>query len=294
MAAFQHLYACDEAQTARTPKAMFTALDAVYFHGKHPFDVCPTSPAFDGLSITWKALNYCNPPFRALPDWADKAVAEAKKNHETILLMPARFNTKYFFRMLDTAHSIAIWCTPVTFLPFKDTFKLCVLTVQFGGVARSLSPHIPNMGARRIKADAWTFDKDTTLNKLWKRVSSTFAGVTRCDFKKVKKTGASYVALTSHFAESVGYVIEHCNTYPDAVVILETITMFQAPYFAPAFSLIQKVIFYEPNLSLQGLKCFASNQLVVLSKRAVVSPNTRAVPPVWLLRTNARAISDSL
>ena len=290
---FQQLYASDEAQSAQTPKAMFAALDQVYFRGKRYFDVCPVKPTFDGLAIKWHPLNYCNPPFRNLTAWAEKAATEAKSGHMTVLLMPARLNTKYFFNLLENARSIAIWFNPVTFLPFKSSFPLCIITVQFGGPCLQLAGK--TVTGRKVKADAWSFDGTTTVPKLAKRLNESFPNVTQTQFRTVKKVGWSFVNLTCNFAESIGYLIEHCNTYPDAVVVVGTITMFQANYFVPAYNLVQRIIFYSPGLSFDGLKTFASNQLVVLSKRPVTSQavGRRSLPHVWLLKSTPHALSDT-
>lgn len=52
------------------------------------FDPCPINPKFDGLSISWKKLNYVNPPFNKKVPWIDKAIQEQKKGNTTVMLLP--------------------------------------------------------------------------------------------------------------------------------------------------------------------------------------------------------------
>jgi hypothetical protein len=50
-----------ERQNWKTPKAFYQALDAEF---SFDFDPCPPNPDFDGLSIDWGSVNFCNPPIQ--------------------------------------------------------------------------------------------------------------------------------------------------------------------------------------------------------------------------------------
>lgn len=50
----------------------------------------------DGLTGTWFPFNWCNPPFPLCKDFIKKAAAEQKKGHTTVMLIPARVETKYW------------------------------------------------------------------------------------------------------------------------------------------------------------------------------------------------------
>lgn len=77
----------------------------------------------DGLTQPWDFILGCrtrvfvNPPFgRALPAWVDKAIAEARKGAEIIMLLPAAVDTKHFRRVAETASEIAFWRGRIRFL----------------------------------------------------------------------------------------------------------------------------------------------------------------------------------
>ena len=50
----------------------------------------------DGLQADWYNLNYCNPPFRDCGKWVAKAYKEFIKGKTTVMLIPARTETKYW------------------------------------------------------------------------------------------------------------------------------------------------------------------------------------------------------
>lgn len=51
----------------------------------------------DGLTLGWGNLNWCNPPYNECEKWVKKAAKEAKeKYHTTVMLIPARTETKYW------------------------------------------------------------------------------------------------------------------------------------------------------------------------------------------------------
>ena len=50
----------------------------------------------DGLKRDWDKLNWCNPPYKFAPKWVKKAFVEQQKGNSTIMLIPARTETKYW------------------------------------------------------------------------------------------------------------------------------------------------------------------------------------------------------
>lgn len=80
-----------------TPKHL---KDKIYEDFNIQFDPCPENPSFDGLSCEWAERNYCNPPFNATEEWVRKILKEQKKGRTTVLLIPARTNTKYFHELI--------------------------------------------------------------------------------------------------------------------------------------------------------------------------------------------------
>ena len=63
------------------------------------FDPCPLHSEFDGLSIEWGKNNFVNPPYGDLKTWINKAIKEARKNKNVILLIPSRTDTKAFHEL---------------------------------------------------------------------------------------------------------------------------------------------------------------------------------------------------
>ena len=288
---YESVYKSDQAQTAQTPKHMLKLLGEVYFRGRAVFDPCPANPKWDGLAISWKKLNYVNCEFRALPEWCMKAVEESASGRETVMLMPARLNTKYFHKLMRGARTIAIWFNSISFLPFEGKFPVSIVTVQVGGVARSLASR--SVRARQVRADAWTMVAPMTHARLAHAIRTRLAPIARCTPTTLLKKGRSMLLLTSDFADGVSRAVEHCKENQDAVVVVHSITMFHGVYMQAAYPLIRQIIFLSEPLVVNGLKCFASNQILVLAKRDVAyGTRTCALPPVWLLNARDHHIHD--
>jgi len=79
-----------------TPPELYKKLDEE-FH--FDFDPCPYPKrvGFNGLTVRWGKVNYCNPPFRKIDGNTDgptafvhKAIEEQKLGNSTVLLIPAQ------------------------------------------------------------------------------------------------------------------------------------------------------------------------------------------------------------
>jgi phage N-6-adenine-methyltransferase len=84
-----------------TPQELFDKYDAVYHFET---DVCALpenakcsqffTPEIDGLKQEWTGVCWCNPPYgKSLGKWVEKA---AKSKATTVMLIPARTDTKWF------------------------------------------------------------------------------------------------------------------------------------------------------------------------------------------------------
>jgi len=89
----------------RTPVFIYSQVLA-----KGMFDPCPFHSTFDGLSIDWKELNFVNPPYSDLRRWIEKSIEQAEKGNKSILLIPARTDTKAF-KLLYEYGSIFVFIT---------------------------------------------------------------------------------------------------------------------------------------------------------------------------------------
>jgi site-specific DNA-methyltransferase (adenine-specific) len=88
----------------KTPKGFYQALDGEF---GFDFDPCPPDPGFDGLSIDWGTINFCNPPYRDLAKWIQKGHEQWCKGKTVVFLIPARTDTKAWHRfILPDAHEI--------------------------------------------------------------------------------------------------------------------------------------------------------------------------------------------
>ena len=65
------------------------------------FDPCPhPRPSWDGLEVDWEAKTFCNPPWRKIRPWVEKASKERTKGKEVHLLLPASPNTAVFHDLI--------------------------------------------------------------------------------------------------------------------------------------------------------------------------------------------------
>ena len=80
----------------KTPSSLYNKMMSLNY-----FDPCPYQSTFDGLTIEWRNKNYVNPPYSKLKVWIIKAIEEAKKGKEIILLIPARTDTQAFKLLYD-------------------------------------------------------------------------------------------------------------------------------------------------------------------------------------------------
>ena len=91
------LFFSSELQTGKTADDLYNILDNE-FH--FDFDPCPQNSKFDGLTISWKKSNYCNPPYNNQKAWVEKAYNESLKNKTCVMLLPARTDTILFHNFI--------------------------------------------------------------------------------------------------------------------------------------------------------------------------------------------------
>lgn len=61
----------------------------------------------DALIQNWEGVCWCNPPYgRNIGEWVKKAYNEAKNGVTTVMLIPARTDTKYFHEYIYKQHEI--------------------------------------------------------------------------------------------------------------------------------------------------------------------------------------------
>ncbi len=86
-----------------TPQELFDALDAEF---GFRCDVAATrenkkcgvwiGADEDAIEASWMNVNWCNPPYSRVKEFARKASEEANKGKTTVMLIPARTDTAFF------------------------------------------------------------------------------------------------------------------------------------------------------------------------------------------------------
>jgi len=124
------LFFSSDLQTGRTPDDLYKILDNE-FH--FDFDPCPTfTSGFDGLTISWKKSNYCNPPYDNQKAWVEKAYNESLKNKICVMLLPARTDTKLFHNFIfKKAHEIRFIKGRLKFKPYTNSAPFPSMIVIF-------------------------------------------------------------------------------------------------------------------------------------------------------------------
>ncbi len=64
------------------------------------FDPCPSVPAFNGLKIPWKKLNFVNPPYSNKIPWLKKAREEQLLGHSSMFLLPSATGANWFHDLI--------------------------------------------------------------------------------------------------------------------------------------------------------------------------------------------------
>lgn len=62
----------------------------------------------NGLEADWMNKNWCNPPYSQVKEFAKKAQEEAAKGHMTVMLIPARTDTKFFHEYIYQKPNVEI------------------------------------------------------------------------------------------------------------------------------------------------------------------------------------------
>jgi len=85
----------------------------------------------DGLDAEWHGRVFVNPPFSNAKDWLEKAACST--HAETLLLMPARVDTRSFHKFGVTANAFAFWKGRSTFVGGKASAPFPVVFLYWGG-----------------------------------------------------------------------------------------------------------------------------------------------------------------
>ena len=144
-------------QAARTPDALLQLVRALFVPPTaRLFDPCPAGrdPAFDGLAVPWRRINYVNPPYDDVARWMAKAASEAELGHASVLLVPARPYTRYFAdHAFGRATHVVFLQDRVTFQGYTAPLPIPLMLVVFGAVPKdALAAPPPPFALTRLPA----------------------------------------------------------------------------------------------------------------------------------------------
>jgi len=149
-----------------TPKELFTALDK-HFHFK--MDVAATkanakcamylTKKDDALKSTWGSMNWCNPPYGVgLVKWLLKAAFEATEGRSTVMLLPARTDTKWFNVLGQLTNAIFLFHGRLTF----DGEGAKTTNAPFPSLLAFFGINYADIRALKgkLNGEIWVIDKD--------------------------------------------------------------------------------------------------------------------------------------
>lgn len=115
------------------------------------FDPCPlnANPTVDGLEMEeWGSKGeacYVNPPFSNIKPWVEKAIEEAAKGKQIIMMLPVRTNSAYWHRFIfPYADEIRFLDKYIQFEGFGKTCPFSICLVVFRSARRKLNPVVKN------------------------------------------------------------------------------------------------------------------------------------------------------
>ena len=114
----------------QTPGWLFNEL---YDEFKFDLDPCPVDPSFDGLSIEWGKVNFCNPPYNKIKKWLIKGIEEWCLGKTIVCLIPARTDTKWFKSYCMQANEIRFITGRLKFSNSKINAPFPSMIVIFNG-----------------------------------------------------------------------------------------------------------------------------------------------------------------
>lgn len=86
----------------------------------------------DGLKQDWAASTFCNPPFKFIKAWTEKATEERKNGHYAVMIAPLLgFTAKWYKNIKDDCKTIVL-CPRVAFVGDKSSPNGGIMLLEFG------------------------------------------------------------------------------------------------------------------------------------------------------------------
>lgn len=159
-----------------TPPDLYAFLDLLFHFN---FDPCPFRADFNGLKKEWGSSNFINPPYSNIQPWLKKGVQEMEKGNTSVFLVPARTNSKYWYK-LAFKYASEIWCmkSKIKFKGYTKGSPVPIAVVVYrpaASAAPQASPppttdeierHLPNYSLKHrgdqiemVKSDTYSWTK---------------------------------------------------------------------------------------------------------------------------------------
>lgn len=303
---WKQLVVSGQDQFAQTPLVFYKELLKAYYpvsSHKQIFDPCPVSPTFDGLSVTWQAHNFCNPPFNAIALWYSKALAEAAANGaHTVMLLPWRGHARYWHDLVfPTALSVTIWTSPVTFRPYRKAFAAPIVTIEVGRQRCGPINISKNLAVQQVPLKLLNYYGQGFYPV--QIVKDLEAGYGKFDLKRTASTEISFHSLTKELKRSqnafmcimsspravLEIVQEHIQTIPGAAVCVMMIPQFTTSYFRALLPILKGLIIICPAITFGTNKKKSFMGSVVLRLGGKEVPTGRCIQfATWRKGQNLR------
>lgn len=135
---YADLFKSSDDQGAVTPSGLLKQIREAFLpDGEELFDPCPRGwsreSGWDALDPgrEWGRYNFVNPPFCETEKFFDKAVAVQDRS-ASCFLVPCRFHTHFFFRIIPHIRKIVLMTSGVAFAGYKRTLPVSLCLVVFG------------------------------------------------------------------------------------------------------------------------------------------------------------------
>lgn len=136
--------------TQRTPGWLRAWIGSQFPITFEPFEQADFIP----LVQEWQGFSFAHPPHSEAQLWCEKAVAESKKGHHSVLLLPAVFNSIYWRSVvLPCATDVRILCCPIKLPGKKKQIVSQMALVVFAGRDADDEGHPAPIFA--IEPDGW-------------------------------------------------------------------------------------------------------------------------------------------
>lgn len=242
-------------QNAQTPNSLLKTISEV-FRITNVFDPCPINPLFDGLNIPWGRVNFVNPPFNDIQNWASKALDEYEKyGKRTIILMPARTHTMYFYELVFCPNntSIHILTPGVIFLPYNKTFPHPIMLYCIGNFGSFMFPNY--IEYHRLQARCVVFNRKANENDVLSWLQSFYGydfdyinTQVRDSYEMQLSTRSNFLVLLRNNTDCSDKLKEHFDQYPYSFNIIVVLCRYNTRWFEQLVKIASNVLFLVPSL----------------------------------------------